>query len=185
MEAQAPLETGVLAPVFLTAAQVVQINRFINEKPSARPQLLMPVGAIKSGKSTLLHKVLPGLLSAAYAEPQRWPAGRGRPVIFSYSFPLGADAEAAALHLHDNLGKFAAGIGVPFDELKCDPSDKPRRAFNTLPGAIHDFAKRVRDAGGELWLLWDELQAPILASTPSQADAFTQAFKDVSVCGPG
>jgi len=73
------------APVYYTADQIDAVRNFIREKPSTRPQAQMIVGTIKSGKSTLLHTVLPGLLAAEHASPT-WQ--RPRPVIFTYSFRI-------------------------------------------------------------------------------------------------
>ena len=39
------------------------------------------------------------------------------------------------------------------------------------------LAEGVRARGGELWLLLDELQAPLVASTPAQGDRFTLQLK--------
>jgi hypothetical protein len=162
--------------VYFTAEQHQEVQRFIREEPSARVQALMIVGTIKSGKSTLLHEVLPGLLAAAYAT--RWPAGRPRPVIFKYAFPLGRDAEAAAAHLQDELGSFGRRVNVPFDK---EPS--PSAALNVLPTNLRIFAERIRAGGGELWLLLDELQGPGLGSTPLLAQYFTYMFKQVRTAG--
>jgi hypothetical protein len=173
MQAELPLASRIQAPVFLTHTQHTELERFINEAPSKRPQMLMPVGTIKSGKSTVLREVLPGLLAAAHAT--RWPAGRKRPVIFTYEFPLGRDALAAVVHLRNTLSEFGQSINVPFDQ-----APTPSAAFDTLPTALRKFATRVDAAGGELWLLLDEVQAPVLGSTPSLASDFTYTLKNVS-----
>ena len=173
MQAELPRSANVQAPVFLTQAQHAELVRFIDEVPTQDPQLLMPVGTIKSGKSTVLRRVLPGLLAAAHAT--RWPDGRKRPVIFTYEFPLRRDALAAAVHLRHALAEFGQSINVPFDQ-----APTPSAAFDTLPTALRKFATRVDAAGGELWLLLDEVQAPVLSSTPNLASDFTYTLKNVS-----
>ncbi len=55
-------QDGVSVPMFLTAAQHGELVRFIRERPKKQPQALMPVGTIKSGKSTILRKLLPGMI---------------------------------------------------------------------------------------------------------------------------
>lgn len=173
MQADVRRSESVQAPIFLTLDQHAELARFIDEEPNQDPQLLMPVGSIKSGKSTVLRRVLPGMLAAAHAT--RWPAGRKRPVIFMYEFPLGRDALAASVHLMSALAKFGRSIGVRFEQEAA-----PQDAFNNLPAALHEFASRVSSAGGELWLLLDEVQAPVLGSTPCVASDFTYTFKTVS-----
>jgi hypothetical protein len=130
------------------------------------------VGTIKSGKSTILEVVLPGMLAAEYQTS--WPDTRPRPVIFSYHFPLGATAEAAAMDLQDALVRFGRRINVPFDKEETSSS-----ALNNLPISLEQFAASIKAAGGELWLLLDELQGPGLGSTPEDAQRFTYKFKQV------
>jgi len=101
-------------------------------------------------------------------------------VIFTYSFPLGVDAETAAMNLSHALASFARDISVPFD-VEATPGD----AFDNLPINLRKFCERISDGGGELWLLLDELQGPGLNSTPSVAARFTHTFKAVSLfCYP-
>lgn len=134
----------------------------------------MPVGTIKSGKSTLLNKVIPGMLAVAYASGS-WPSDRGRPVIFEHAFAERENALEAVAALHGRLAAFGRAIGVPYL-----PPEKPNTALTLLTDCLLAFAKRVARAGGELWLLLDELQFPWLASTPAAAAAFTRTFKEVS-----
>ena len=175
MVAELPLEEGRAVPFFLTLEQHGDVEGFINSVPSTREELLMLTGTIKSGKTKLAHTVLPGMLSAAYANKARWRSTRRRPVIFTYSFPLGVNAEAAAMHLQRALAAFGRKINVPFD---LDPT--PADAFVNLGTALFEFASQIQAGGGELWLLWDELQAPVLASTPAMAQDFIYEFKAVS-----
>ena len=169
---------GVSVPVFLTAEQHAGLVRFVNEDPSDLPQALMPVGTIKSGKSTILRKLLPGMIAAEWAS--RGPSTRSRPVLFHFEFPLSCDAEAAAAHLQNALFMFGEQINIPF-RLAHSPS----AALSNLPATILEFAERVDAGGGELWLLLDELQGPGLGSTPVQAQAFTSMFKKVSILAMG
>lgn len=134
----------------------------------------MLVGTVKSGKSTLLHTVLPGLIAAEYASGA-WPAGRPRPVIFAHTVTSSADAETAAYDLQAALAALGRTMDVPFNE---EPT--PRAALANLPAAVAHFAKGVRHSGGELWLLLDGLQAPQLSSTTLVARIFTEKLKMVS-----
>ncbi len=174
VEARIAVEGHKTAPIFLTQKQFNELIRCIRERPSKRQQLEMIVGTIKSGKSTLLGELLPSLISMISSSPD-WPSDRGRPVIFHHRFPLGADAETAAVDLRDALARLGHSIGIPFSEVAV-----PRKALNTLPADLKVFSREIRKHGGELWLLLDELQAPILASTPAKANFFTQKLKDVS-----
>lgn len=58
------------------------------------------------------------------------------------------DALIAAVDLMSALAKFGRSIGVRFEQ-----EATPHDAFNNLPTALEEFAARVNDAGGELWLL--------------------------------
>ena len=167
------LARGVSVPVFLTTAQHAELERFIGEAPNPDPQVLMPVGTIKSGKSTIVRKLLPGMIAAAMAAG--WPSTRLRPVLFQYVFPLGRDAKGAAAHLQDALFSFGKKVNVPFTR-----ESTPASALNMLPSNIGSFAECIRASGGELWLLLDEVQGPGLGSTPAQAQLFTHMFKEVS-----
>lgn len=153
------LKPGESFPIFLTAAQHKELGRFIDETPGPTPQALMPVGTIKAGKSNIVERLLPGMITAAVAT--RWPSTRQLPVIFHYEVPLGCNAVAAAMHFSRALHNFGQDINVPF---KLDTSGEA--ALDNIPGNICQFAERIRDAGGELWLLLDELQGPGLGSTP-------------------
>jgi len=173
MVARLSYKDGVTVPVYLTVEQHAELERFIGEGPAPVPQVLMPVGTIKSGKSTILQQLIPGMLAAAVAT--RWPSTRRRPVLFNYKFPLGSSAEGAAMHLTRALYSFAQAIKVPFAK-EATAGD----ALDNLPENVRKFAERIKAGGGELWLLLDELQAPGLGSTPTQAQRFTYVFKDVS-----
>jgi hypothetical protein len=178
VETNVPLDSfgkALTAPVFFNPEQIEALRRFIREVPSSRPQALMLVGTIKSGKSLLLHTVLPGLIADEYSS-SNWQKERPRPVTFTYSFPLNVDAEAAAMHLSRALANFARDINVPFD-VEAIPS----AALNNLPINLRKFSESIKDCGGELWLLLDELQGPGLNSTPSVAGRFTYTFKTVSL----
>ncbi len=134
---------AIWAPVYFSEEQIDMVRNFIRETPSAHPQALMLVGTIKSGKSTLLHQVLPGLIAAEHASP-RWQRRRPRPVIFKYSFPpLGFDAEAAAMDASRALANFARDINVPFD-AEATPGD----ALDNLPINLRKFCERIAGAGG-------------------------------------
>jgi hypothetical protein len=173
------VQRGMTAPIFLTPAQHKELLRFIDEPPSAYPQLFMPVGTFASGKSTVLHELLPGMV-AARASSLAWPGYRRKPIIFKYKFPLMADAEQAAMGLSLALHTFGEGINIPFDM----PADAAI-ALVGLPEKLETFAQHVKEAGGELWLLFDEMQGPLLNSTPNMAQKFTHQFKEiVERCSP-
>lgn len=162
----------LISPVFLTKEHHAELNRFVRKEPRVDPQVFMPVGTIKSGKSTIVKAVLPGMVAAAYASG--WPSSRLRPVIFTYEFPLGASAEDAAMHLSHALARFGRDINVPFDE-----ESSAGAALDNLPINLEEFAECIEAGGGELWLLLDELQGPGLGSTPAMAQHFTYTFKQV------
>jgi hypothetical protein len=179
LQTEVRLDASRNVPVFYTEEQIDAVRRFICEGPSLGPQALMLLGARKSGKSCLLHRVLPGLIADQYTSGT-WQKERSLPVIFDYSFPPYADLEATAMDLSRALARFGRCINVPFD---MPPSS--RAALNILPKNLSMFCERINFAGGELWLLLDEVHAPGLHSTPSEAERFTSKIKSVvEECSP-
>ena len=173
MVASLPLTLSVAAPFYLTPLEHYGLVRFLQEPPSIAPQMLMLTGPVKSGKSRIVHDVLPRMLAARYATA---PTTVRRPVIFRHTFVLGAAAEAAAEGLVDSLLECALSEGVAL-----------RRPYGKglliLPYVAAELAQGVHQKGGELWLLFDELGAPIVASTPAGASIFTQQLKTtVELC---
>ena len=165
-------------PIFLTRTQHSGLLRFIDEGPSPRQQLLMLTGTIKSGKTAVLNTVVPGLLAAWHGSQGPVGSKRGRPITLQYSFPLGSTADDAALHFMNVVASFAQSISAPFPVVVT-----PTQALNTFPTELERFVKHIHDNGGELWLLLDEVQAPILASPPALAHAFTYSLKrTVELC---
>jgi hypothetical protein len=154
-------------PFFLEPAEHAELRRFVGERPQRAPQMLMLTGTIKSGKTRVLSTVLPGLLAARFAAD---PQSR-RPVIFRHSFTLGVAAQ---------LVNFAASHGAAFG---APPTG--RFALACFPDWLKSFAEHVHAEGSELWLLFDELQAPIVASTPADASLFVNQIKHaVELCAP-
>lgn len=170
-----PLSRTRDAPVFLSKEQHTELQRFIREQPSARPQVFLPVGTRKSGKSTVLNELLPGMLAAAYQNG--WPSTRPRPVIFSHALMPIPGTEVWVMDLHHNLESFGRfEINVPFDK-----ATTPDAALNNLPRNLEKFAERIKAGGGELWLVLDELQGPLLGATQAEAELFTDTIKQVSL----
>ena len=173
MVASLPLTPSVEAPFYLTPLEHYGLMRFLQEPPSIAPQMLMLTGPIKSGKSRIVHDVLPRMLAAQYAAA---PTIVCRPVIFRHTFVLGAAEDAAAENLVGRLMECARKEGLTLD--------KPlTSSLDAIPYVAAELAQGVHRAGGELWLLFDELGAPIVASTPAGASAFTQQLKTmVELC---
>lgn len=166
----------VARPLFLTSRELAGIERFLDEGPSDRPQMLMLTGAVKSGKTRLLRDVIPGLLSARAAAAL--PRAR-RPAVLPYVFELGSDADVAAAALVQRLGAFAHEAGL---ELHLPPA---AGALGELPYVAEALARRIAERGGTLWLLLDELQAPLVASPPALASRFIVQLKMlVELCAP-
>lgn len=161
------------APLYYTPAQLERLKAYIGMATATGPFALMLLGTLVSGKTTLLEEVLPGLLAAEHASP-RWDSGRGRPVVLNYAFPEHEAAEDAARDLCIRLEEFAKQMDLPFES-----SREPGTALNKLPRQVQALAESVRGAGGELWLLLDELQAPIIASTQADARRFVARLKEL------
>jgi hypothetical protein len=59
MVASLPLTHSVAAPFYLTPLQHYGLMRFLREPSSIAPQMLMLTGPVKSGKSRIVHDVIP------------------------------------------------------------------------------------------------------------------------------
>ena len=163
-------------PFYLTLQEHSDLADFLRARPSDVPQMLVLVGPIKCGKTRLVHTVIPRLL-AARAEAAAAP----RPVPFSYTFPQALSAELAAQHFVGELLGFARDIGIAM-EAHPSPSES---CLDAMPRLAAMAAVRVHARGGELWLLLDELGAPIVASSHAGASRFTEQLKDmISRCSP-
>lgn len=167
--------TGEHVTMYLTEVQHKELNRFIDEAPGRAPQVLLPVGPIKSGKSTLLQHVIPGMVGSKYHSGVR--KGRRKPVFFYYSFPVGKNVSSAIFEFEKSLKRFGDGINIPYEMSN---AKAPGEATADVALAVRDFASRIAGGGGELWLLLDELQAPILHDSPERGGNFIHFIKDVS-----
>lgn len=172
--------SGMYGSIFLSMEEYLELVCFISEDSSqSLAQLLLPVGAIKSGKSTLLLRVIEGLVVALRRHDAEnggkgistWPP----PVFFKFTLLERCTAEKAARTLIGELREFARSHGIHMPS----PLDSGSAALEMLPG----FAGRVVDAFSktdhQLWLLIDEAQGPILGSDYAHSDEFAQAIKHV------
>ena len=165
-------------PFFLSLAQHTELLCFALEQPvNGIPRMLMATGTIKSGKTEIVHEILPRLVVAEHLRAAAAVAGASppaapprHPVFFTYTFPLGMPAADAASDLCVSLTDFARALRIPLQERSPVP-------LVVFPHVIEELARGIHARGGVLWLLLDELQAPIVASTPAQAGYFMEKFK--------
>jgi hypothetical protein len=138
-------------------------------------RFLALTGPIKSGKPAILTRVLPGMLAAQHAV-----AGGPKLVFFHFAFLLNEGPEEAALSMADSAAALARRCGVT--EIVIPTTGNVARA--ALPRIMEELASRISDAGGELIILLDEVQAPILAApTPAAAALFASTLKQInSIC---
>ena len=168
-------------PFFLTPPQLATLQRFLQPAapPADLPALLVVSGTAKSGKTRILSHIIPRLLSLYYSQAQAAAAAAAappprRPVIFHVSFTHFNTAEEAAERWLWHLRDLAAELGVTLPP----PPAAAHDAAGAIPGAARKLARRVHVRGAQLWLLHDELSAPLLASEPAQAAAFMRLFRD-------
>ena len=126
MVASLPLTLSMTAPFYLTLLEHYGLMRFLQEPPSIVPQMLMLTGPVKSGKSRIVHDVLPRMLAAQYAAA---PTTVRRPVIFRHTFALGASEEFASEGLVHALLECARKEGCLL--LRPLPGSKSLLAFPT------------------------------------------------------
>lgn len=202
---------GPTAPFFLEPAEHVELLRFIAEKPSSTEQVLVLTGPVKSGKSMVLRKVLPGLVVAQLT------AGQPQPVFLRCAFNLKAGPGHAARRLLLEARRVGATMGIALN-VPASPHD----CLVNLAEIMGAFARAVSSMGMRLWILLDEtpvrlrsvnvndlcfplsfhslltrvihsflssmsnLQAPLLAATTvAEAEMFASTLKDlVGTCSP-
>ena len=159
-------------PFFLTPAQLTLLQFWVQREDFYNnPSMLVVSGTIKSGKSRIVADIIPRLLSLHHSQS---PAATRRcPVFFHHSFTLGESGAEAAGRWLRALRAFALSLGTPLTE-----QTQGEIAKHVLPRAARELALRVNNSGGRLWLLLDELGAPVVASQPREAKAFVQLFKD-------
>jgi hypothetical protein len=165
-------------PFFMSLAQFTALEHFLKRGPPfSMPAMLMITGTIKSGKSRIVQSIIPRLLALYYAQAP--PSTRRRPVIFHHVFTHGVSGASAAELWLASLLDFSQSLGIPL------VSPLGHGAVQAVPKVAQALARRIYEEGGKLWLLFDELGAPVVASQPAEAASFVQLFTDtLSVTSP-
>ena len=161
--AMVPLSERQAVPLFLAPEHHADLLAFIAEPPSATPQLLLVTGTVKSGKTQLVMGVLPRLLAAV--------AQARAAAVFTCTFRQGEPAEGAAALLVESLCAFAAEEGVALAR------SQGGGGLNHLTRTMVALARALWARGRLLWVLLDELGAPLVASTPAAASLFVETLK--------
>ena len=166
-------------PFFMTLKEHRSLLHFLSipsapcpRSMSKLPRMLMLTGTIKSGKSCILLEVIPRMLAAGHAAAASAPLPRRRPVIFAFTFPLQTPSDECAEFLVLALREFARGQAIQLPPRSGPP-------LRRLALVAADLAKGIHERGDELWLLLDELGAPLVASSSKDANAFIIAFKEM------
>ena len=139
---------GSIRTVFLPPGAYEQLVHFVQERPDEEPQLLVLVGPVKSGKTTVLHKLLPSIIVSEHGTTRG-----ARPVILRVSFGNGMLPDQAALMLVENTAAIAAPLGV-----RITMPGSASEALRRLDVFMADLAGGIRANGSLLWLLLDEVQ---------------------------
>ena len=166
--ADVPISSTTTAPFFLRPAVHQALVHFVREVPLDQERLLLLTGAVKSGKSSVLSRVLPGLVASLHTT-----TSSHTPVFFRFTFPLHVGVEGACRELCDAIFVFGKSLGLDISI----PSDcEAGWALRLI-----ELAKGVASAPrcGCLWILLDEMQAPLAASTREQSLSFLGHFKKV------
>ena len=160
-------------PIFLTMEEYRGLSQFLMKAPNVNaPQMLMLLGTIKSGKSTLLQAIEPLVVALREDNPQMH--NRPLPAFFKFEFAQRCQAAAAAANLASALRDFARLHGIALQGRDSDP-------IHHVAAVAGELAKGFGSIGRDLWLLFDEAQGPILGSTVGEADAYMHVFKQVGV----
>jgi hypothetical protein len=156
------------APLYMLQGVFERLVKWVERRPSCGgEEMLALVGSIKSGKTTALFTLLPDLI-ARFHQQQNLPS----PVFSMFDFREGESAEANCSALHTALHYAAAKLDVVI----------PLCATNENKAIVVDFsmkifAEKMHDQGRVLHVLLDEMQAPVLASLPSDALLFVSTIK--------
>ena len=168
-------------PFFLEPSAHAVLLHYLQQPPFPSPQFLLVSGTVKSGKSRLVLNVIPRMLAqlhqAAAAAAAAAPPASGqlpppplRPYPVKVTFRVGEEAEGAAAYLVERLRAAAALHGIPF------PAGIAASVAN-MATVAHAFAQELQQRGLLLWLLLDELGAPLVASPTYAGGLFMQALK--------
>jgi len=171
----AMLEQGIEGfppiPYFLSATAFHTLEQFVQVPETHRSQLLLVSGTIKSGKSTLVKSIIPGMVLAAAraAEP--------RPVFMHVTLGVRLPATDAAAQVVVSACSLANAFGIALPESLASYLVAPLRRMAEVVRAL---SLELRHRHCMLWLLFDELGAPFTASTPPDMRSFANQFKTVS-----
>ena len=166
--ADVPTSAVTTAPFFLRPVVYQALVHFAREVPVDQAQLLLLSGAVKSGKSAVLSNVLPGLVVAAAST-----TSSRTPVFFRFTFTQHVAVEEACSELCDSISVFGKSLGLNISM----PSDCVASWALRLVELAVGVGRPSRN--GRLWILLDEMQAPLAASTREQALSFLGHFKKV------
>ena len=159
--------SGTTVPCFLRPAVHDTLVHFASEVPFKQEQFLLITGAVKSGKSTVLHDVLPGLVASVHTPSSR------PPVFFRFTFTQHVGVKGACSELCDAISVFGKPLGLDIPV----PADAVSGWALRLIELAKGIARPPRN--GRLWILLDEVQAPFAASKREQALSFLGHFKKV------
>ena len=156
-------------PFFLTPAEHATLVEFLREGPRDYPRMLMLTGTIKSGKSRLVHDIIPRMLAAEHAAA----GGRRRhPYLFRHTFPPTLAPPEAAGSLVDALHDYADSVGLPL----------ARRSTPSLPWQQGWPRVSMPGAGscGSSWMSWGH---PLLLRPRQAVPAYLQSSSSTCVVG--
>jgi len=162
-----------LFPYFLTTKAYHTLIGFVREPETSRPQLLLVSGTIKSGKSTLVRDIIPGMVLQ-----QHFLLGseRHKPVFLLISLGIGLPADNAARKIICSAHDMAEAFGLSLPVSRVSALVSP---LHSMTEAVVHLAKALQARHCILWLLFDELGAPFTASTPPAMRSFADQLKSV------
>jgi hypothetical protein len=140
-------ENDRILPFILEPSILPLLDHFVQNMPSS-PQYLMICGPVKSGKSTILERIVPGLIARHHQSLGN--VGR-HPVILSYSFVGHKEPESAAINFCFFLSTHANHLGLNLVPPVVNHLD-------TFDQYVRAFSQAVQDKNGMLVLLLDEIQ---------------------------
>lgn len=137
-------------PFFLTPESFRRLDDFAREEHLDKGSRVLVIGGpVKSGKTTVLHEVLPALVAAHRQKGSALP----EPVIMRFTFYEVGLPEAAA----DRLVKEAIRLAAVFGIHITGPSSQSD-ALNRMDIFLDIICRQFHASGRQLWLLLDEVQ---------------------------
>jgi hypothetical protein len=134
-------------PFFLATSTYEKLVDFVQEIPGPDPRVMILTGPVKSGKTDVLHLVLPSIIARERGVKKR------RPFVVRFTCDLRQGPEHAARALLEEAKRASAPMGISV-QLEYAPG----WALRNIDAILGSIADQLVERNAEMWLLMDECQ---------------------------